>query len=74
MPLQLWMQRAFSAYGVSGPERAGARARENYSVKTELLGATDVERLDTGATGTAGKGDPTLATVAAIDGAAHGRG
>lgn len=62
--------------GVSGPERAGARthAGETDSAKTELLGASDGERLDTGATSASGRGNPPLETVGAIDGTAYRRG
>lgn len=60
--------------GVSGHERASARARETDSATTELLGVSDGERLDTGATSASGRGNPSLETVGAIDGAAHRRG
>ncbi|MCZ2096756.1 MAG: hypothetical protein LC121_10940 [Anaerolineae bacterium] len=60
--------------GVSGAERAGARAGESESAKTELLGASYGERLDTGATSASGRGNPALETVGAIDGTAHRRG
>jgi len=60
--------------GVSGPERAGARAGETESAKTELLGASDGERLDTGTASAPGRGNPALATVGQIDGAENGRG
>ncbi len=57
--------------GVSGPERAGARAGETESAKTELLGASDGERLDIGTASAAGRSDPALETVGEIDGAAQ---
>ncbi len=51
-----------------------ARARETESAKTELLGASDGERLDTGTTSASGRSNPALETVGEIDGAENGRG
>ena len=48
------------------------RARENNFQQTQLLEATDGERLDVGATATASGADPALASVGAIDRATHG--
>jgi len=48
-----------------------ARARETESAKTELLGASDGERLDTGTASAAGRGNSALETVGQIDGAAQ---
>ena len=59
--------------GVSGPARAGARAGEMAIAKTELLGVSDGERLDTGAASSPGRSDPALETVGTIDGAANRR-
>jgi hypothetical protein len=59
--------------GVTGHERAGARARagETDSTKTELLGASDGERLDTGTASAAGRSDSALEAVGTIDGASN---
>ncbi len=43
-------------------------AQENPNLQNKLLEAKDGERLDTGATGTAGRADPAMATVGEIDG------
>lgn len=51
-----------------------ARAGETESAKTELLGASDGERLDTGTTSASGRSNPALETVGEIDGAENGRG
>ena len=51
-----------------------ARAEETESLKTELLGASDGERLDTGTASAAGRSDSALATVGEIDGATNRRG
>jgi len=53
---------------------APARASKTESAKTELLGANDGERLDTGTAGTAGRSDPPLEAVGTIDGAENRRG
>ena len=50
-----------------------ARAGETESAKTELLGASDGERLDTGTASAPGRGDPALATVGEIDGTKNRR-
>ncbi|MCL4182840.1 MAG: hypothetical protein KJ011_05275 [Burkholderiaceae bacterium] len=55
----------------NGTMPADARAGNVNSAKTELLEASDGERLDTGATGACGRGDPSLAAVGALDGTAH---
>lgn len=44
-----------------------ARAGENPNPPNELLGNDHGERLDTGTTGTAGAGDPVMATVGTSD-------
>lgn len=49
---------------------AGAPAANQNSEPTGLLEVSDVERLDTGAAGTAGGADPHLATVGTVNGAA----
>lgn len=49
------------------------RAGETESATTGLLGADDGKRMDTGTAGAPGRSDPTLETVGAIHGAAHGR-
>lgn len=49
--------------GVLRPERAGAHAGESETAKTELLGASDGERLDTGTTSATIRRDPALATM-----------
>jgi len=51
--------------------RSPARAGENDSARTGLLEVSDGEWLDTGAAGAAGRGNPALATVGEIDGAAQ---
>lgn len=43
------------------------RAREDQNQKNELLEEQDVERLDTGAKGAAGKVDPAMAPVGEVD-------
>ncbi|MFA7585276.1 MAG: hypothetical protein WCY11_03640 [Novosphingobium sp.] len=58
----------------NGVSANNARAGETESAKTELLGASDGERLDTGTAGTAGRSNPALETVEAIDGATNRRG
>lgn len=45
------------------------RAREIETEQTQLLRAEHGERLDTGTTGAASRGDPALATVGTLDGA-----
>lgn len=55
-------------------DKMRARARETESAKTELLGASDGEWLDTGTASAPGRGDSALATVGKIDGAANRRG
>jgi hypothetical protein len=45
------------------------RAREKSISENELMKQKDGERLDTRATGTAGKVDPAMATVGKVDGA-----
>ena len=45
------------------------RERENQNPKNELMEKKDGERLDTRATGKAGKADPEMATVGEVDGA-----
>lgn len=60
--------------GVSGPDRARARAGETESAKTELLGASDGERLDTGTASAPGRSNPALEAVGQIDGAENSRG
>lgn len=45
------------------------RAREIEAEQTQLLRADHGERLDDGAAGAAGRGDPALATVGTLDGA-----
>ena len=50
-----------------------SRTRENQNPPTQLLEQTDGNRLDTGATGTTGKVDPTMATVGAVNGAKDAR-
>ena len=52
--------------------RAGAHAAKAATEQTELLEASDVQGLDTGATGAAGGADPHMATVGAVNRAAHG--
>ena len=42
------------------------RTRENGNPQNELLEAKDDERLDTGATGTAGQADPAMATLGPV--------
>lgn len=54
--------------------RAGARATNTVSAQSGLLEASDGERLDTRATGAAGRTDPHLEAVGAIDRPAHGQG
>jgi len=53
---------------------ASAHAANPATAQTGLLGASDGERMDTRAAGTAGGADPHLATVGAIDRPANGRG
>lgn len=57
-----------AAPGFPTPTRAGAGAHAaNHSTdQTELLKASDGQRLDTGATGTASGADPHMATVEAV--------
>lgn len=57
--------------GVSGAERASARAGETKSATTELVGASDGERLDTGTTSASGRGNSALEAVGKIDRAAN---
>ena len=45
------------------------RARENENSQNKLMEKKDGERLDTRATGKAGKADPEMATVGEVDGA-----
>ena len=51
-----------------------SRTDETAIRPTELLGNDHGERLDIGATGTAGAGDPIMATVEAVHRPAHGAG
>ncbi len=50
---------------------ASAHAANALTAQTELLEASDGQRLDTRAAGTAGSTDPHMATLAGIDWAAH---
>ena len=50
------------------------RARENQNPKSKLMEKKDGEWLDTRTTGTAGQGDPAMATLGEIDGAKNGGG
>ncbi|MEB2319036.1 MAG: hypothetical protein OZ935_10240 [Pseudomonadota bacterium] len=59
---------------IAAPGRAAPRADETDSMQTELLGASDGERLDTGKTNTGGRGNPALETVGTINRADDGRG
>jgi hypothetical protein len=54
--------------------REGSRARETENPQTKLLEAHDGQRLDTGATGTAGAANTPLETVGAIHGPQDDRG
>jgi hypothetical protein len=45
----------------------GSRARENENPQNELLEQKDGKRLDTRATGTAGRVDPAMATLGEIN-------
>ncbi|MCO5118768.1 MAG: hypothetical protein M9951_03935 [Burkholderiaceae bacterium] len=56
------------------PAPAAPRADETDSMQTELLGASDGERLDTGKTNTGGRGNPALETVGTINRADDRRG
>lgn len=56
------------------PAPAAPRADETDSMKTELLGASDGERLDTGTASTGGRGHPALEALGTIDRAANRRG
>ena len=48
-----------------------ARVEEKQNPPTELLEHDHAQRVDTGTTSTASKGDPVMATVGTLDGAAH---
>jgi hypothetical protein len=54
------------------PVPFASRARDPESSETELLGATDGERMDPGAAGASSRADQVLAPVGAIDGTANG--
>ena len=60
--------------GRSGDENARARARAGAKIPlnsaNELLGVDDGMHLDLGASGTAKRGDPSVATVDAVNGSA----
>lgn len=51
--------------------RTSAPAEKRVDAQTELLEASDGERLDTGATGTASGADPQMETVGAVHRTAH---
>lgn len=51
-----------------------SRAGESQNQQNKLLEDLPYERLDTGATGTAGRIDPPLETVGAVNGTEDGRG
>jgi hypothetical protein len=59
--------------GVTNGPREGARAGETQPEPNKLLEANDVERLDTGAKGSAGGADPQMATLGAVNGTAKRR-
>lgn len=77
-PVAGYVNQANIAHGpqqVNNPPRSAKRpphARENPKRKSKLLEKTDGERLDTGATGTAGEADKAMATVGEINGAKNG--
>jgi hypothetical protein len=48
------------------PVPSASRARDSESEQTELLGATDGERLDPGTAGASGSADPVMEAVGAI--------
>jgi hypothetical protein len=72
-PMMGYVKQANIAHGpqqvnnATAPGSQASRARENPNLQNKLLEEKDGERLDTGATGTAGKADPAMATVGAID-------
>lgn len=56
----------------AAPATEGSRARETETQQNKLLEAQDGQRLDTGATGTAGGANPSLAAVEAVHRAEDG--
>jgi len=52
----------------------GSRAREIENQPNKLLGANNGERMDTGATGAAGRANPNVVPVGAIDGTEDAKG
>ena len=58
---------------VSGPRDACTRAPESETEKTELLGVSDGERLDTRTTSAPGRISPSLEALAAINRTSNGR-
>lgn len=74
----IFARQANIAHGPQQVNNGGAQAKcaragadESESEKTELLGASDGERLDTGTASAAGRGNSALETVGQIDGAAQ---
>ena len=66
-PMIGYARQANIAHGPQQVNNGTAPARENEMAQNKLLEDNDGERLDTGAAGTAGRTDPDLAPLGAVD-------